>query len=103
MAKNPVSQPNSEEISRFLEGTANFSDIIFGFTEESSESTGGNLCDYEEDDNEDVEERKAFWEAQEKLLQVNFIWLIVSKKKLLEMKLGELNWQICYKFAGHNI
>lgn len=69
MAKNPVRQPYSEEIARFLEGTANFSDIVFGFMEESSESTVGNLCDCEEDDNEDVEENKAFWEAQEKLLQ----------------------------------
>ncbi|KAJ4729800.1 Protein of unknown function (DUF506) [Melia azedarach] len=72
MAQNPVSRSNSDEIAiRFLEGTATFTDIVFGCTEEESiQSTEENLCDYEEKDNiENVQENKAFWDTQDQLLQ----------------------------------
>ncbi|KAI9177129.1 hypothetical protein LWI28_011446 [Acer negundo] len=74
MAKNPVSRENSDDIARFLEGTASFADVVFGFTGDTDESEE-NLRNYEDGDEDgdenscNVEENKAFWENQEQLLQ----------------------------------
>ncbi|KAL5797561.1 hypothetical protein ACOSQ2_002381 [Xanthoceras sorbifolium] len=79
MAKNPVmTRENSDDIARFLEGTASFADVVFGFTGDSDESeenlrhyaNGDGDGDGDEDQSPcNVEENKAFWENQEQLLQ----------------------------------
>lgn len=71
MAKSPVSRQMSDEVARFLEGTASFADIVFGASEESNDSLE-NFCENEEESKETVEENKAFWETQDQLLQVDF-------------------------------
>ncbi|TYH39261.1 hypothetical protein ES332_D12G168100v1 [Gossypium tomentosum] len=76
MEKAPVTRQNSDEIDKFLDGAASFADMMFGFIDESNDSEE-NLRDFvvdDEDANNDedpseIEQRKIFWEAQEKLLQ----------------------------------
>lgn len=77
-----MSRQNSDEIDRFLNGAATFADMLWGFLDESSESSQGNLQDFVDedcdDDDEDlsprhVEENRIFWETQEQLLQVKLI------------------------------
>lgn len=81
-----VTRQNSEEIDKFLAGAASFADMMFGFMGESSESEenlvdfvdrddngNGDADEYEDEDVTQVEQNKAFWEAQEQLIQVNFV------------------------------
>lgn len=86
MAGFPLTRRSSDEISEFSEGGTSFSDLVFGFLEEdqtvqtSSEnsfsSNGYNDADEDEDEDHEnpfnVEENKAFWEEQDRHLQVNF-------------------------------
>ncbi|KAK0590475.1 hypothetical protein LWI29_027643 [Acer saccharum] len=83
MAKNPVSRENSDDIARFLEGTASFADVVFGFTDDSDESEE-NLRNYEDGDENscNVEENKAFWENQEQLLQATVCRTSSSESKV---------------------
>ncbi|XVF02011.1 hypothetical protein REPUB_Repub04eG0139200 [Reevesia pubescens] len=76
MEKTSVSRQNSEEIDKFLDGAASFADMMFGFLDGSNESgeSLSNFVDGDENANDDVdasqvEQNKAFWEAQEQLLQ----------------------------------
>jgi hypothetical protein len=73
----------SSDISDFSEGGTSFADLVFGYLEEdqtSSEnsfsSNGYNDADEDEDEDHEnpfnVEENKAFWEEQDRILQVNF-------------------------------
>ncbi|KAK5776519.1 uncharacterized protein LOC108477277 [Gossypium arboreum] len=76
MEKAPVTRQNSDEIDKFLDGAASFADMMFGFIDESNDSEE-NLRDFVVDDEvanndedpSEIEQRKIFWEAQEKLLQ----------------------------------
>ncbi|TYH96179.1 hypothetical protein ES332_A12G160600v1 [Gossypium tomentosum] len=76
MEKAPVTRQNSDEIDKFLDGAASFADMMFGFIDESNDSEE-NLRDFVVDDEvanndedpSEIEQRKIFWEAQERLLQ----------------------------------
>ncbi|XP_044465668.1 uncharacterized protein LOC123195869 [Mangifera indica] len=83
MAKSPVSRQMSDEVARFLEGTASFADIVFGASEESNDSLE-NFCENEEESKETVEENKAFWETQDQLLQAT-----VCKTSSIESKVRQ--------------
>lgn len=61
---------NSDEIDRFLNGAATFADVLWGFLDESSESSEAN-CDDDDgrgelDPPQQVEDNRVFWEIQEK-------------------------------------
>ncbi|GLU06422.1 hypothetical protein SLE2022_234600 [Rubroshorea leprosula] len=62
MERIPASRQNSDEIDRFLDGAADFLDMLWGFLDESNQDDE-NLSPRE------IEENKIFWESQEKLLQ----------------------------------
>ena len=77
-----VTRQNSEEIDKFLDGEASFPDIWFEFLEGSNESEENlrafvdrdeNANDEVHEDITQVEQKKSFWEAQQQLLQVNFV------------------------------
>lgn len=74
MDRIPYSRQNSDEIDRFLDGAANFSDILWGFLDESG-SSEDNLREFGEVDDDDSQdpssrqEDRIFWETQEELLQ----------------------------------
>ena len=86
MAGFPLTRRSSDEISEFSEGGTSFADLVFGCLEEdqtdqnSSENsfTSNGYNDADEDEDEDhenpfnVEENRAFWEEQDRHLQVNF-------------------------------
>lgn len=83
MAGIPLTRRSSDEISDFSDGGTSFADLVFGYLEEdqtSSEnsfsSNGYNDADEDEDEDHEnpfnVEENKAFWEEQDRILQVNF-------------------------------
>ncbi|GKU93172.1 hypothetical protein SLEP1_g6790 [Rubroshorea leprosula] len=80
MERIPASRQNSDEIDRFLDGAADFLDMLWGFLDESSESSQENLGDFSNDDKDqddenlsprEIEENKIFWDSQEKLLQTD--------------------------------
>lgn len=87
---------NSDEIEKFLDGAASFADMMFGFIDESNDSEE-NVRDFvvdDEDANNDedpseIEQRKIFWEAQEKLLQVNDVHYTKLNIKALGVGFGE--------------
>lgn len=79
LAEIPVNRPNSDEINKFLDGTATFVDAFFGLIEDGNDSSPEIFRgeDYTVGDNEDgddenscnSEENRTFWETQEQLLQ----------------------------------
>lgn len=78
LAEIPVNRQNSDEINRFLDGTATFVDAFFQLTEDGNESSpeifhqNYSVVDNEEEDDENScnsEENRLFWETQEQLLQ----------------------------------
>lgn len=80
MAAIRLTRRSSDEISDFSEGGTSFADLVFGYLEEdqtSSEnsfsSNGYNDADEDEDEDHEnpfnVEENKAFWEEQDRILQ----------------------------------
>ncbi|GLT49870.1 hypothetical protein SLA2020_233970 [Shorea laevis] len=78
MERIPVSKQNSDEIDQFLDGAADFFDMLWGFLDESCESSQENLGEFSNGDNDEdnenlspreIEENKIFWESQEKILQ----------------------------------
>ncbi|KAE8680954.1 Basic helix-loop-helix DNA-binding superfamily protein, putative isoform 1 [Hibiscus syriacus] len=72
----PVTQHHSEEIEKFLDGGASFSDMMFGFLDgsnESEENSGDSVDPDEIVNHKEVEQNKIFWEAQQQLLQNNTV------------------------------
>lgn len=82
-----MDRQNSDDIMRFLDGMASSDDVLFGFLDEGNQTPedfpdSGNLNgagdeedDHDhDDDNNNSEENRAFWQEQEQLLQVLFLF-----------------------------
>lgn len=86
-----MDRQNSDDIVRFLDGMASSDDVLFGFLDEGNQSPedfpdsgnlngGGDIDDVDDNSNCNPEVNKAFWQEQEKLLQVLFFLLSKSSK-----------------------
>lgn len=73
----PMNYRTSDEMVEFSGEGASLADVFFGFMEKVEEPTlsdSGDISidqDEEDDTSNNFEESKAFWEAQDQLLQVN--------------------------------
>ncbi|KAJ0110917.1 hypothetical protein Patl1_02259 [Pistacia atlantica] len=90
MAKSSVRRQMSDEVARFLEGTASFADIVFRASEENNDSLE-NFCENDEDSEENVEENKAFWETQDQLLQATICRTSSIESKVRQATKGALS------------
>ncbi|KAE8662190.1 hypothetical protein F3Y22_tig00113719pilonHSYRG00176 [Hibiscus syriacus] len=72
MEKVPMTRQNSDGIDDFLDGPADFADLMFGFMDGSNGSDEQILGDFvggEDEDEGQIKRRRIFWETQEQLLQ----------------------------------
>lgn len=82
-----MDRQNSDDIMKFLDGMASSDDVLFGFLDEGNHSPedypdSGSFAGGEESDMDNdaagcnSEESKTFWNEQEQLLQVIYIYIV---------------------------